>query len=316
MQAGGATVRLATLLGAPVASTPAAGRDGLAPLDEIALTFAEPLSPEALAQAVSIEHRALPGLAGDAAQRLGRDDYEVVAVERSSPSDPASYRLRLKQPIPTGRRVFVRFRLSLDEAPGSAFHEISFATAEPFRVVRFGCRKAQLPAGGAASGVRYGADQALACEESDPAIVVDLSAAPATIDPSRLRNLVRLTPPVANVETTVTGRRIEMRGTFARETAYRLTLLPTELFDEGGRPLELGAANELTLSFPRATPYLAWAASSARAGAALNGEPAVRPEHIRTTALLALRHRVPREAFDTPETIDERLNEILKLRFG
>ena len=148
--------------------------------------------------------------------------------------------LALRQPIPLGQRVTVRFRLSLDEAPDRAFAELAFATAEPFRAVRFGCRRAQLPV--VPAGARYAAEQALACEAEDPAVVVDFSALPRELGAVAARNLVRISPAVSNLEATLSGKRLELRGDFAREIPYRLALVPTPIADRDGRPLDLAAA--------------------------------------------------------------------------
>lgn len=248
------TFRLSTLLSPPIASQPSAGAEGLAPVDEIALTFSEPLPDEALARALAIEIRPLPGFGEGGARALARDDFAVKRLERGKPSDPATYVLSLRQPIALGQRVTVRFRLSLDEAPDKTFAELVFATAEPFRALRFGCRIAQLPV--VPGGARYTAEQALACEDGDPAVVVDFSALPRELGPVAARNLVRLSPTVPNLEAKLSGKRLELRGDFARETAYRISLAPTPLTDERGRKLDLQGPNELTLAFPRAPSYL------------------------------------------------------------
>ncbi|MEO8277033.1 MAG: alpha-2-macroglobulin family protein, partial [Thermoanaerobaculia bacterium] len=275
VKADGRTFRLATLMAAPTGSLPANGAEGVWATDAITLTFPEPISPEALARAVSIEHRPLPGLSGNDSRRLSRQDFTVKSVERASPSDAASYVLRLKQPIPLGRKVFVRFALRLadDPAAGSSssasgrdFTEITFSTAEPFRALRFGCRQNELPV--VATGARYAAEQALACGENDPTIVVEFNAPVAIAAQSAGdwaltgRNLVRVTPAVPGLQFAFSGKRLEVRGDFQRETAYRVTLSPTPLVDQSGRALDLQAANELTLSFARPVPYLHWAAAS------------------------------------------------------
>ncbi|MEO7793211.1 MAG: alpha-2-macroglobulin family protein, partial [Thermoanaerobaculia bacterium] len=296
----GKSFRLSTLMAAPTASQPANGAEGLPPLESIGLSFPEPIAPEALARAVSIEHRPLPGLAGDDTRRLSRQDFEVKSVERASPGDAASYVLRLRQPIPLGRKVLVRFALRLaDEAQngaapgpaGGAVAELAFSTAEPFRAVRFGCRKTQLPV--VASGARYPSEQALACEESDPAIVVEFNApleALAEAGAITGRNFVRVTPAVANFAFTLAGKRLEARGDFARETAYRVTLAPAALRDQSGRTLDLTAANELTLSFARPTPFLHWSAAS---GVVERGGPMMVPLSGRGDERLDLRlHRI------------------------
>ena len=132
----GKSFRLATLMAAPTASQPANGAEGLPPLEAISLTFPEPISPEALARAVTIEHRPLPGLAGDDIRRLSRQDFEVKSVERASPGDAASYVVRLRQAIPLGRKVFVRFALRLAEGTDVA----RAASGSVHRARLFHCR--------------------------------------------------------------------------------------------------------------------------------------------------------------------------------
>ena len=124
----GKSFRLVTLMAAPTASQPANGAEGLPPLESIALTFPEPIAAAALARALTIEHRPLPGLSGDDTRRLSLQDFEVKSVERASPGDAASYVLRLRQPIPLGRKVFVRFRLRLGEARGAGRRRAAGAT--------------------------------------------------------------------------------------------------------------------------------------------------------------------------------------------
>ena len=51
--------------------------------------------------------------------------------------------------------------------------------------------------------------------------------------------------------------------------------------------------------------------SASRAAAALAGDHAVTEEHLRACAPAVLRHRVPREAFDAPHMIDQRIAETL-----
>jgi uncharacterized protein YfaS (alpha-2-macroglobulin family) len=262
VQAGGRSFRLATLLAPPLSSRPAANATGVAPVEEIALTFSEPLPPEALARALAVEIRPLPGFQseGEGARFLARDDFEVKSLERAAPADPATYVLALRAAIPTGHRVFVRLRLTLDDPPERAFWELAFSTAEPFRALRFGCRARQLPV--VPGGARYSDEQALACEDSNPAVVVDFSADPGALGPLEARNLVRISPAVPGFAARLSGRRLEITGDFARESGYRVTLVPAPLADAAGRPLDLAAPNELTLSFPRASAYLRLAAST------------------------------------------------------
>jgi hypothetical protein len=255
---GGRTTSLATLMAAPVESVPADGADGLDPVDEIGLTFDEPLDPAVLARMATVDLRPLPGVDRARARVLGRDDFTVKTLERRSRADRAGYVLVLKQPIPLGTRAVVRLRLALEDAEGEAFREIAFSTAEPFRVLAFGCRGKQVPV--TPGGTRYAREQAIRCGE-DRAVVVELSAAPRALGPVEGRNLVRLTPAVPNLAYVLQGRTLEVRGDFAWDTLYAVALAPAPVVDAKGRPLEVGGRSEVFLAFPRRAPYVRWGAS-------------------------------------------------------
>ncbi|HSM50379.1 MAG TPA: alpha-2-macroglobulin, partial [Thermoanaerobaculia bacterium] len=260
--AAGRSFALAVLLPAPLASHPADGAEGIERLDEIALTFPDPVDPAALAGALSLEIAPLPGVGADGARAVPASGIAIKPLPRGADGS-AAYALRLAEPVPGGHRL----RLRLHLAPGEGADgneplaaELVFATATPVRAVAFGCRERQLPV--LPAGARYPAEQALACEADDPAVVVDFSALPRALGIVEARNLVRLSPPVADLTASLSGRRLELRGPFARETAYRLRLVPAPLSDETGRPLDLAGANELVLSFPRPSPYLRLAAAT------------------------------------------------------
>ena len=211
---------------------------------------------------------------GRHAARCSRQDFEVKSVERASPGDAASYVLRLRQPIPLGRKVFVRFRLRSARRRGRGGERRcgrsrrSHGERAHLRDRRAVPRRAlRLPPDAAAGGARAAratpSEQALACEEGDPAIVVEFNSPLESLrrgsGRSPARNFVRISPAVANLAFTLAGKRLEARGEFARETAYRLTLAPAPLRDQSGRTLDLAGTNELTLSFARPAPYLHWA---------------------------------------------------------
>ncbi|MCP4663614.1 MAG: alpha-2-macroglobulin, partial [bacterium] len=257
-QVGRTTVRLATLMSPPRKTEPADGREGLDAVDAVALTFAEPLTAADLARAVTLELRPLPGVGSEGARWLNDEDFEIKVMERASRSAEATYVLALHQPIALGTRAIVHFRLSLDDASVS-FSQVSFATAEPFRAVAFGCRANRYPV--TPEGSRYTPDQAIRCNADDRSLVVDFSAAPHELGPIEGRTLVRLTPSVANLRYEVAGKRLVVRGDFARESEYRVTLKPAAIADRQGRPLDLRGENELYLFFPAQPPYLGWTAS-------------------------------------------------------
>lgn len=247
------TASLATLMSAPVETVPAEGADGLPPLSEITLTFPDPLDVGSLERMVGIELRPLPGVSGASGRALSRDEFEVKPLERRSRSDRASYVLVLRQPVALGTKVVVRLRLSLEDKEAESFREIAFATAEPFRVVAFGCREKQVPT--TPRGTRYAREQAIACP-GPRAVVVEFSATPKALGPVEGRNLVRLSPAVENLSFDPQGRTLEVTGDFAWDTLYSVSLVPAPIQDERGRALEMSGRSEVFLHFPRRPPYV------------------------------------------------------------
>jgi uncharacterized protein YfaS (alpha-2-macroglobulin family) len=253
-RAGGTRVQLSTLMSPPGHSVPAAGEEGLDPVDTLTLAFAEPMDQDALARMVSIELRRLPGLGGPAERVIRRGDFELKAMERRGPSDPAVYVLTLDEPIPLGTRATVRFQLALDEAEEAAFHSFDFATAEPFRVTSMGCARAAVPV--SPQGVHYAPEQALRCETGHAELRVDFTARPAQLGPVQGRSMLRFDPAVEGLEYRVEGHRLVVSADFERDTPYKVMLEPTLILDERGRALELESGSSLWLVFPQQTPYL------------------------------------------------------------
>ena len=247
------TATLATLLSAPVETIPTDKADGLEPLSEITLAFPEPLETEALSRMVSLELRPLPGVGAEGGRQLTRDEFEVKPLERRARFEPSRYALVLRQPVALGTKVVVRLRLSLDDKDAESFKELAFSTAEPFRVTAFGCRDRQVPA--TPRGARYAKDQALTCT-GQRSVVVEFSATPSALGPVEGRDLVRLSPAVANLSFNLQGRTLEVAGDFAFETLYNLSLAPAPVRDQRGRTLEMSGRSEVFLQFPRRPAYV------------------------------------------------------------
>ncbi|HKK07183.1 MAG TPA: alpha-2-macroglobulin family protein [Gammaproteobacteria bacterium] len=260
-KADGARRVLATLMEPPRKTEPANGADGLAPVDSITLTFAEPLDTAALARMVNIELKPLPGV-GEGSGRsrwLSADDFHIKVVERQRRSDPASYVLLLKEPIASGTRAIVHLRLSLDDSVDQAFKRIRFATAEPFRVLSLGCTRNRFPV--TPQGVRYTREQAIQCGADRRSVQLEFSAEPGKLGPVEARNLVRFTPAVKDLSFSHMGRTLGISGKFASDTLYRVTLMPSALTDRHGRPLQMRAPSEVYLYFPPRHSFLDWTSS-------------------------------------------------------
>ncbi len=252
----GKSFSLATLLSPPTSTNPADGAEGLSEVSSIVLEFGEPLDAAGLAKVVTLEVRPLPGVDGAASRWLDGDDFAVKVLERTRRDAPASYELALKQPIGPGQRVVVHFQLSLESSAPEALSTVAFSTLEPFRVSSFGCPGHYLP--GTLEGTRYAPEQAVRCEGETATVFVEFSAPMTELSPVAARNLLRFSPPVANLDYHFDGRRLWVYGDFARDTQYRMDLVPTPLQDTSGRPLELAGANQLYLFFPAQPSYLRW----------------------------------------------------------
>lgn len=250
------TYSLITLMEAPTHTIPADHEGGLEPVERITLTFAEPLDPQALRRMVRIGLRPLPGIDENQTRWLDQKDFELKVVERTQRRDPASYVLNLARPIPSGQRVIVRLRLSVEDSAAETFKDVSFSTSESFRITGLGCADLRLPI--TPEGVRYAKDQALACNADQRRVQVEFSAPPKALGPIEARNLLRFTPAVEGLSFQTAGRSLLVEGSFLADTLYRVSLTPVPLSDARGRPLQAKAASELYLHFPPKPKYLQW----------------------------------------------------------
>jgi len=266
--AGGATTTLDTLMSPPSSTQPAEGEEVAAPVRTVTLEFPEPLDPQTLARMLTIEVRPLPGLARGAGaadtpvRTLTARDFTVKALERKTRRDPASYVVTLASPVQLGSQATLHFRLSLAEAAPEASLDLSFHTAEPFRVTTVGCEGPRLPV--TPDGTRYSREQPLRCPPEATHVEIHFSAPPADLGPIESRNLVRFEPAVPGLTFEVAGSDLRISGPFERETLYKVTLASGAagaIADAHGRRLDLRGPSEVHLVFPRRDSYLRWGAS-------------------------------------------------------
>lgn len=248
---------LFTLMEAPVSTDPADRAEGLDEVKNIMFTFAEPLDPKALAGMLSLELRPLPGVGTVRSRWLTKNDFSIKVMERRSRTDNASYVLTLKEPVPAGIRTIVHMRLSLDDRETESFRDISFSTAEPFRIVAMGTRRTGYPV--TPEGSHYTREQAIRGESSDRTVVVEFSSSPDLADDALTvtgRNLVRFTPAVPKLSYRLEGNRLVVSGDFNRDTLYKVTLAPAAIGDRQGKQIEMKGASELYVYFPRELSYV------------------------------------------------------------
>ncbi|HVO02272.1 MAG TPA: alpha-2-macroglobulin family protein [Candidatus Cybelea sp.] len=258
---GSRSATLATLMSAPTATTPADGATGLDPVRAIALTLPEPLDADALAKLITIELRPLPGVDAATARTLTDADFDVKVMERADRSAPGQYVIDLHDPIPGGTRALLHLKLSLESGLSAGFQDISFSTAEPFRVTALGCPKESFPI--PPTGAAYGREDAIKCPAGDRSITVDFSANLAPIGPIAARNLIRISPAVDDVTYAVVNNVLSVSGKFASGTLYQVSLEPTALTDTQGRALQMPSGSTAFLSFAERESFLNWLASSA-----------------------------------------------------
>lgn len=265
--ADGRVTRLVPLLPAPVGTEPAENADGIRALDQIALTFPEPVDAAALGRLVTLELRPLPGIGGEGAQVLGSADFEIKALERDGRADPQTYLVNLREPVPDGRVAILRLRLSDEAGLDDPSFELRLKSAVPFAVADVTCgRKLD----------RRVEDDVMRCSPETPyyseddedgasaptpgvrrTLVVGFTAEPAVPDVLAARDAFALTPPVDDLVVVRDGERLRLSGKFAADTVYELAIAPGSLADSRGRPLA-GPAVVRRFAFAPDRPSLAW----------------------------------------------------------
>ncbi len=250
---------LSTLMSPPQSALPADKSEGLEPVDSITLTFREPIPTEALSEMITIETAPLPGAGEAGTILLTGEDFSIKTMERDSRASPASYVLNLRNPIPAGMKATVQFQLSLEDKDES-FTEITFSTAEPFRIRAAGSVSVRYPI--IPEGVKYREDQAITCDPSQRSIVIEFSSSPGEANPVAFSNLIRITPRVEGINYKVQNKQVSVGGKFSAEKLYKLTLAPADVFDEKGNRLEISGISEIYFYFPKQESFLQWKAGS------------------------------------------------------
>ena len=257
----GRTAELVPLLPAPVATSPTDQPDGIADLDTIGLTFADPIDIDALSRLLTIELRPLPGFDDRGSQTLTGRDVTIKALERADRTAPQGYAITLRQPIPDGQMAILRLRLSDAAGLDDPIFELRLRSAAPFALNDVAC-------GNTTSSTKDIQDGVLRCappagygdEEASGAprrLRLSFSNEPEALDVVRARDVFRITPPVDDLSVEPDGRRLSLSGRFLPDTVYTLDVAAGSLKDTRGRALS-GQATATRFVFPPDPAALVW----------------------------------------------------------
>jgi uncharacterized protein YfaS (alpha-2-macroglobulin family) len=249
---------LVPLLAEPTQVSPADAPEGIAALDTIALTFAEPVDPTALARLLTIELRRLPGIDATGAQILTALDFDIRPQPRASHDEPQTYLVLLHAPLPDSRLAILRLRLSDAVGLDDPIYEKRLHTATPFTLTGLAC------------GDGFSATTADGVTQCQPAganprrrgMVLSFSASPRKLDIVAARDALRISPPVDDLAVSNDGTdgRLSVSGNFAADTEYTLRIAGGVLADSRGRPLD-PATPPQRFAFRPVPPALEWDAA-------------------------------------------------------
>jgi hypothetical protein len=265
----GHKARLVPLLPAPVKTAPESRPDGIADLDQVALTFPQPVDVAALSRLLTVELRPLPGLSSREGQVLTAEDFAVKPLERAKRSDQQTYVVTFRQPVPDGRLVVLRLRLSDEPGLDDPSFELQLRTAVPFRVTELTCgrrlsRQMQDGVLRCAPSAYDTSDDEDEARKYKPGVkrslAVSFTGEPALLDVVRAREALRITPPVDDLAVDKDGSRFRLTGRFQADTVYELRIAPGAVRDARGRALE-GPAFAQRFAFTADKPSIAWDAN-------------------------------------------------------
>ncbi len=252
--AAGSTTRLVPLLPVPSATGPADPANGTAALDTIGLTFDQGVDLAALARLLTIDITPQAGVAEAGKQTLTAQDFDLRPVERAARSDPQTVMVVLRRPVPDGRVATLHLRLSDEPGLDDPTFTLALRSATPFKLTDTTCgdsfNRADL------DGVtRCTPDPGLAARPRR--VVLQFSDRPEDLDIVRARDILRITPPLDDLEVASAGvNGLRITGKFTADQVYQIAVAPGVLHDRRSRALS--AAVNARVSFSAGTPALGW----------------------------------------------------------
>lgn len=250
--AGGNVKTLTTMMSAPQAMVPSSGAESLRPFRTVTLTFPQALPLASLKKMLTIELRDLPGLADSPRRRV--NDYAITQLPRASHRDAATYAITLDHDVPEGKQLSINVALALG-SEGTTLWTGRAATRTAFSLSSVRCGSNEFSLLGGASTPK---DLALACGNRGDAPQLLFTAPPQNLTLTQLRQLVRLEPAVNDLHVTVYGSQVQLQGKFIPDTLYKMTLGPSPIVDDSGRPLREVKAAEVYFHLGWKAAFLKW----------------------------------------------------------
>ena len=262
--------KLVALLPAPESTTPSEGADPIADLDQIALTFNEPVDVAALARLVTVELRKAPGISADGGQTLGARDFDIRPLERAKRDDKQTYVVRFRSPIPDGRVAVLRLKLSDEPGLDDPIFEMRARTARPFAVSDADCGHGwsgdrrddvlQCSSLGYDTDAQGEGEEGKSAPSYTPAskrrLNLSFTATPQEIDILRAREALRITPPVDDLKVEQDNRTVRLTGRFLSDRVYEISVKQGAVVDDRKRPLAESWSQKF--AFKADSPSIAW----------------------------------------------------------
>jgi len=273
----GSEAELIPLLPLPIATIPAADADPVNDLDQVTLTFAEPVDITALKRLLSIEVRPSPGIGDEGGLTLGEQDFDIQPLERAARSDQQSYVVKLRNAVPDGRVVLVRLKLADTPDFADQIFELRVRTTIPFTMTGSDCGRGFDTA--TIDGIMRCTSGATASSSDDDSgssdegnteahtarpvqgrsLIFRFSGNPVAGDQLSARDALRITPPVDDLTAQASNGRLHIHGRFLTDKVYTLNVAAGAVHDDRGRPL--AAAFNRKFAFSPEPASLAWDAS-------------------------------------------------------
>ncbi|AVA26357.1 MULTISPECIES: MG2 domain-containing protein [unclassified Rhizobium] len=276
----GTETELIPLLPVPVSTVPAAAGDPVNELDQITLTFAEPVDVAALSRLLSIELRPAPGIGDEGGLMLGAQDFDIQPLERNSRSDQQSYMVKLHASVPDGRVAILRLKLADTPDFSDQTFELRVRTAVPFTMISSDCGRGfdattsdgimrctsnatVSDSGGAVDDNGNPVDDADAAPATRSGeargLIFRFSSNPVAGEQLSVRDSLRISPPVDDLTADASNGRLYIHGRFLTDKIYTLDVAAGALTDDRGRPLATGFSRKFAFAPEQAS--LVWDAS-------------------------------------------------------